>query len=192
MADGALRAEEAGLDVGPWLAYSSPEHNGRLFWTHRVTGQRTWAQPLPPTAPLKEFADAADHPFPSEWQPFLAICRICTVEFGSSKPAAKTISGCPPSIDLVVRCLEQIGPAYALYSRAFPSNAGMSSVIFCSKLHYGGQRRGHVPSFHSKTMYIDCMPQPKRRAVSSFHHELWHFADYTMLGRDYEFGDAEW
>lgn len=197
-AGAARRLDGQGLDSLPWLAYASPEHGGRVFWMHAENGQKTWAQPQPPTAHLTEvltasgLAAAPSAKLAARDNGLDHICWVCTHSFGSDMPECKTISGQPPSAEDMVRTIEQIAPEFLRYPSGFPSKAGLDRIIFCSRLHYGGQRRGHVPSFHSRTMYIDCQRQPKRRAVSSFHHELWHFADYTMLGRDYEFGDSEW
>jgi hypothetical protein len=186
------------LDSELWHAYSSHEHGGRVFWMHAVSGQRTWAQPLPD---LLHIADAVAmsarlqrlrKELLSVGMDFEQICWVCTQPFGSTIAECKTIAGDIPSEEDVLISMEQIASEFARYPATFPSKAGLDRIVFCSRLHYGGQRRGHVPSFHSRTMYIDCMAQPMRRVVSSFHHELWHFADYVMLGRDYEFADAEW
>jgi hypothetical protein len=123
---------------------------------------------------------------------FTRICWVCTMPFGSKIGSRKTIAGASASADAVLHAMGQIGLEFALYPVGFPRAAGLDQIVFCTQLHYGGQRRGHVPAFQARTMYIDCANTPKRRVISSFHHELWHFADYTMLGRDYEFADAEW
>jgi len=188
------------LDMGPWHAYASAEHGGRVFWRHTETGERSWTQPLPLTTPVHdELAASASRErlmalpeFAAIGVDFEEICEVCTRPFGSEMVSFKTISGAEPALEDVLRAMAQIAPEFARYPASFPSRAGLARIIFCSRLHYDGQRRGHVPSFHSSTMYIDCQPQPRRRLVSSFHHELWHFADYMMLGRDYEFADAEW
>jgi len=193
----AVRAEGQALDVDEWQAFASPEHGGRIFWMHAGTGQRTWAQPLPPMIHVSDFLKADLHAvrprgMHAQGNDYERICFVCSSTFGSDVPESKTISGAAPTVEDVARTMEQIAAEFMWYPPGFPQKAGLDRIIFCARLHYGGQRRGHVPSFHSRTMYIDCLQQPKRRAVSSFHHELWHFADYTMFGRDYEFNDPEW
>ncbi|KAG8467372.1 hypothetical protein KFE25_000688 [Diacronema lutheri] len=193
----ARRVRSAALETDEWTAYSSHEHNGRMFWLHASTGQRTWAQPLPRIVHVRDALANSEHArqlvsSATIGAEFEQICWVCTEPFGSDAVSSKTISGDAPLPEDILRAMELIAPEFASYPLPFASKAGLDRIIFCSRLHYDGQRRGHVPSFHSRAMYIDCMAQPKRRVVSSFHHELWHFADYTMLGRDYEFADAEW
>lgn len=185
-----------GADADQWLARPSSEHGGRVFWMHAVTGERTWAQPLPQVVHVRDAMASSpgarglkDDAVGTEFE---QACWVCTQPFGSELVSSKTISGEVPHLEDVLRTMEQLGPEYACYPSPFPSKAGLDGIVFCARLRYDGQPRGHVPSFHSRVMYIDCTVQSRRRVVSSFHHELWHLADYALLGRSYEFADAEW
>jgi hypothetical protein len=81
---------------------------------------------------------------------------------------------------------------FGVYPPDVIRRAQLERVVLCKDLSYGGQLRGAIPDFESKTLYLDAVrgfrnPTYVRKVI---HHDFFHMIDYRDDGNLY--ADKEW
>lgn len=112
-------------------------------------------------------------------------------EAGLTAGVALGIHGEPPSVEDAARVGAQLLLELDIYSREFYEQIAVHEIVLVANLHYRSQRRYDVPDLAAGVLFIDVERKFRWHLSHSFHHELFHMADYHMLGATYVDTDEE-
>lgn len=102
------------------------------------------------------------------------------------------LAGEPPTKEQWEPFAKLLAEELAVYSRALVKKTGLTRVVVCRDLQFGGQARSAVPDFARGVLYFDCwqnrdQPVFARRVI---HHEYFHIIDKIDDGKLFE--DEAW
>ncbi len=108
------------------------------------------------------------------------------------QPADRRIHASPCTSGELDRYTGLFAEEFGLYPPDVIRRAQLERVVLCKDLSYGGQLRGAIPDFESKTLYLDAVrgdfnPTYQRKVI---HHDFFHMIDYRDDGNLY--ADKEW
>eukprot|EP00746_Dinoflagellata_sp_MGD_P056752 gnl/MRDRNA2_/MRDRNA2_245092_c0_seq1.p1 gnl/MRDRNA2_/MRDRNA2_245092_c0~~gnl/MRDRNA2_/MRDRNA2_245092_c0_seq1.p1 ORF type:complete len:297 (+),score=41.70 gnl/MRDRNA2_/MRDRNA2_245092_c0_seq1:1-891(+) len=101
------------------------------------------------------------------------------------------IHGSAAPFDKARRISQQLVREVTLYSSKFLRSIGLSKIVIVADLHYQRQRRYTIPDFGLGRLFVDVDRRSNWHLPHSFHHELWHMADFKLQGKDHCDGDEE-
>lgn len=101
-----------------------------------------------------------------------------------------TITGRAPDAEKLAAYQAMLPAEWGLYPPELIKKSGLTRLVLCEGLAFGGQARAAVPDPRSNALYLDVAPgSPEyRRAV--LHHEYFHMVDYADDRQLYT--DATW
>ncbi|HET6326254.1 MAG TPA: hypothetical protein VFG04_16370 [Planctomycetaceae bacterium] len=108
------------------------------------------------------------------------------------QPADHRIHATPCTPGELGRYAGLFAEEFGLYPPDVIRRAQLERGVLCKDLSYGGQLRGAIPDFESKTLYLDAVrgdsnPTYQRKVI---HHDFFHMIDYRDDGNLYT--DKEW
>ena len=108
------------------------------------------------------------------------------------QPARSSIRATACTPEELARYTRLFAEEFGLYPPDVIRYAQLERVVVCKDLSYGGQLRGAIPDFDSKTLYLDAVrgsfnPTYQRKVI---HHDFFHMIDFRDDGNLY--ADKEW
>eukprot|EP00899_Mesostigma_viride_P015427 jgi/Mesvir1/23886/Mv10675-RA.1 len=127
--------------------------------------------------------------------PVSEVVHVATQPFAlisKTRPMKMSVAGSPPPSDKRAYALGVYLRELATYPRAFLTAAGCERVVVASELTYDMDARTAVPDSARCILFLNANLHSEQYLRLVLHHDLFHMADYMIVGPNYVHGDAEW